>query len=961
MLPTVALDSSGDAYVVGTQQASNAGGPDAFLSKFITTPTCPSGEDCVDIGNPALSGDQLQSGSRAEGTWAVTGSGADIFGTSDQFHYVAQDAAGDGSISARILSQDNTGQFAKAGVMYRASEDPAAPYYDVVMTPYNGGWLQVQSRATPGAAATDVVATAVTLPVYVRIRRAGNQFTTDTSSDGQTWTTLANSTVGLDAMPATALAGLAVDSYNTGAVSTATFDNVTINSCPVTWDCSDIGSPALAGDQTIRDEQSLESLVNFPVRGSGSDIWGTSDQFHFVDTTLSGDGSVSARISSQQNSDPWAKAGVMLRASTDPGSPYYFVMITPGNGVNVQYRDGQGNSAQWPAQYIADTTPVYLRADRVGTTFAAYSSHDAVNWTLIPGSTVTIASLSGDLLAGPAVTSHNASATSAATFDFVRVDTCPDAWGCADLNAPSVPGGQYLNEGTWSIRGVGTDIGGASNADQFRYAWQNVAGDSSMSARLTSQVDTGTQAKAGLMYRTDNTSGAPYYMAALTANNGLVVQARTTAGGTATTVTTSTTAALPLYLRVARSGTVFTTYTSADGNTWTSIPNSSVSMGGMPATLQLGLAVSSYSANATSTATFDTVDIVGTTTTSPLVGTDLTNLDTHVAHYTQGSNGLIEVKLYNSAVGIPDPAQWQRRDTTLSMSATTGLIAPVNLPFTETIAATSTGMTPSSSGSTLAALTSEDGVTLSVKLTGTAPASTPAAGQVHANAVTYAAVEPSNTTPLPTTSDLSLQSTVSGLDARIVIHNAGERGPFTLNLGADPSMLISQDASGAIQVAQPISSYNPVSGTTTASVTRTEYTVQTPILIDSSTAVTAPVSTGPATMTLTADPTGGQDVTVSVDQAWLNASGRVFPATLDLPIVTAYSSAHTGLWGTVNNCAPNQPAPQTEVVVGVAGGCTYNGQAYLIEKSGGYATASATVAWASAARWVMRAAKAGIW
>ncbi len=26
--------------------------------------------------------------------------------------------------------------------MYRASEDPSAPYYDVVMTPYNGGWLQ---------------------------------------------------------------------------------------------------------------------------------------------------------------------------------------------------------------------------------------------------------------------------------------------------------------------------------------------------------------------------------------------------------------------------------------------------------------------------------------------------------------------------------------------------------------------------------------------------------------------------------------------------------------------------------------------------------------------------------------------------------------------------------------------------------------------------------------------------
>ncbi len=62
---TTASDLPGTA---GTQQASNAGGADAFLSKFITTPTCPSGEDCVDIGNPALSGDQLQSGSRADGT-----------------------------------------------------------------------------------------------------------------------------------------------------------------------------------------------------------------------------------------------------------------------------------------------------------------------------------------------------------------------------------------------------------------------------------------------------------------------------------------------------------------------------------------------------------------------------------------------------------------------------------------------------------------------------------------------------------------------------------------------------------------------------------------------------------------------------------------------------------------------------------------------------------------------------
>jgi len=230
----------------------------------------------------------------------------------------------------------------------------------------------------------------------------------------------------------------------------------------------DIGAPAQGGSQIVRDDQSLESLVNFPVSGGGADIWGASDQFHFVDTTLSGDGSVSARVSGQQNTDAWAKAGVMLRASTDPGAPYYYVMITPGNGVNVQYRDGQGASAQWPA-HLAESVPVYLRADRVGTTFAAYTSHDNVNWTLVPGSTVSLPALAGDLLAGPAVTAHNAGATSAATFDFVRVDTCPDVWSCGDINAPAVPGGQYLSNGIFSIRGVGTGVGQNATQDQFHF------------------------------------------------------------------------------------------------------------------------------------------------------------------------------------------------------------------------------------------------------------------------------------------------------------------------------------------------------------------------------------------------------------------------------------------------------------------------------------------------------------
>jgi len=909
----------------GTQQPAVGGGTDAFVSKFITTPTCPSGEDCADIGAPALTGDQLYSGTRASGTWSVTGAGSDIWGTSDQFHYVAQDAAGDGSISARLLGQANTGAYAKAGVMYRASEDPAAPYYYVALTPANGGTLQVQYRSAQGAVAQDLSDFLVTAPLYVRVRRAGNQFAADTSSDGQTWTALSNTSVTLDAMPATALAGLAVDSFTTGAASTATFDTVTITSCPTAWSCQDIGAPALAGDQTIRDKQSLEGLVNVPVRGGGSDIEGTSDQFHFVDTTLSGDGSISTRISSQQNTDAWAKAGVMLRASASADAPYYFVMVTPGNGLNVQYRatpGAQGGVTQWPSSYVADATPVYLRADRVGTTFSAYSSHDAVNWRLIPNSTVSLPALAGDLLAGPAVTSHNQSATSAATFDFVRVDQCPDGWGCGDVNTPVVPGGQYLDEGVWSIRGVGTGTGANAAQDQFRYAWQTVTDDSGLSAQLTGQVDTGTQAKAGLMYRADNTPGAPYFLVAMTANNGLVVQARTAAGGNSTTVATVPAASLPLYLQVTRVGSAFTAYTSPDDTTWTPIANASVNIAAMPVSAQLGLAVDSYDSQATSTATFGAVNITGASSNAPSGATPLSALNAPTMQYAQGSDGNVRLQLYAGPLGTTNHGQWQQRDTSLSPVSTTGMLRSANLAFDEQLAP------PTSTAPMLAALTNEDGVTLTV---GLAPSTnTPAptmTGQVRTTSVMYAGAEQSNTTPSTTASDLSLLSTASGLDARIVLHSSSETGPFSLALSSDPSIQASQDTSGSVQMTSVITGY----GGTTApyTTTQTEYTVQPAILGDSNTSAAAAVAAGPATTTLTTGSSGQQGLTVSVDQAWLHDPSRVFPVLVDVPMVTGDSAAYGGLWGTVNSCAPNSPAPRTGVVVGTAGGCAYNGQLYV--------------------------------
>src|SRR5207245_3927020 len=145
----------------------------------------------------------------------------------------------------------------------------------------------------------------------------------------------------------------------------------------------------------------------------------TADQFHFAWQQLSADGSVSARVVSQTNSSASAKAGVMLRQSSDPGSPYYAILVTPGNGIQVQVRKTQGGNTQ-KLTTTAGTVPVYLWVARSGSSYSAYISSDGINWTWVTGSSITL-SMSGPVLAGLAVTSHNASALSTVTFDTVNV------------------------------------------------------------------------------------------------------------------------------------------------------------------------------------------------------------------------------------------------------------------------------------------------------------------------------------------------------------------------------------------------------------------------------------------------------------------------------------------------------------------------------------------------------------
>ena len=220
----------------------------------------------------------------------------------------------------------------------------------------------------------------------------------------------------LDAVSGAALWSFGAPSIAGGMVYAGSVDQAVyafgLEGCPSSWTCADIGNPTPAGGEGM-------SNGTWTVSGGGTDIWDTEDQFHYVFKSVPGDAMASARFTSQTNTNEWAKAGVMLRQSTDPGSPYYAFEVTPSNGLVVQYRDPAGASAVMPAQ-IAGTVPVYLAVGRAGNTFTAYSSSDGQAWVPVDGSTVTL-STGGAMLAGVAVTSHDPSYLSTVTADSVTL------------------------------------------------------------------------------------------------------------------------------------------------------------------------------------------------------------------------------------------------------------------------------------------------------------------------------------------------------------------------------------------------------------------------------------------------------------------------------------------------------------------------------------------------------------
>ncbi|GAA4969405.1 hypothetical protein HD597_008769 [Nonomuraea thailandensis] len=232
--------------------------------------------------------------------------------------------------------------------------------------------------------------------------------------------------------------------------------------------------------------------VPCPAPTLGPDGTAVVDRFYFVSMPLDGNGAITARVSSMSGQIrlpdatpgvrnvvpgvvPWAKAGLMVKESTEQGAAYAAVMVTGAHGVRMQH-DFTEDVAGGP-RGVSPGSPRWLRLSRTRDTIIGEESADGRQW-----STVGTARLEGlpakvriglfaasppdvrvesNPLGGTATAGRFSEVT--ALVDQVSVGgTTSRTWQQDDIGVdydvdgtPHHPGGLARNGGTFAITGTG--------------------------------------------------------------------------------------------------------------------------------------------------------------------------------------------------------------------------------------------------------------------------------------------------------------------------------------------------------------------------------------------------------------------------------------------------------------------------------------------------------------------------
>jgi hypothetical protein len=179
----------------------------------------------------------------------------------------------------------------------------------------------------------------------------------------------------------------------------------------------------------------------------------------------------------------------------------------------------------------------------------------------------------------------------------------PSPWAKVDIGSPRYRGSAGYNSGTFTLNTAGGDIW--NTADKLHFVYRSWSGDGEIVARVVAMQNSTSWAKAGVMIRETLSSNSRHAMMNMNVENGATFQRRTTTGGSSAS-TSRTSNTLPFWVWLVRAGSTFTGYKSSDGATWIRVGSASIAM---PATVYIGLVVSSNSSAMYNSSTFSNLRV----------------------------------------------------------------------------------------------------------------------------------------------------------------------------------------------------------------------------------------------------------------------------------------------------------------------------------------------------------------